>query len=130
MKRMLLFMLLCSMCDVFSSPRKRREVREQQVRELQNLEIAQEWQKQHLLFINPETQRPYSSSTLTFLAILCGPAIMLSQNHRSTVELDQSNRLEVNNDLRFEPESKFTYFTDERYQQAHTNYKAKCPSSR
>ena len=66
MKRILACTLLCLSFDICSNPGKKREERN-----------VVGWQKKNMPFTNPETQLPYNFRKFSWLALLCGPVVML-----------------------------------------------------
>ena len=90
MKRILACTLLCLSFDICSNPGKKRDERNAVV-----------WQKKNMPFTNPETQRPYNFTKLSWLALLCGPVVMLESALRpKTVDfqgahLAEHDRLDV-----------------------------------
>ena len=64
----LLFSLLMlgSSLEIFSGFKKEK-----------NALLVESWQKEHMPFTNPKTQQPYNFKKFSWLALLCGPVVML-----------------------------------------------------
>lgn len=117
MKQMFLLMLLCSMCDLVSNPRKKREAQEQKIRELENSQIAQQWQKQYMPLINPQTNCSYNFTAFALLAILCGPLMMIEPVKRNDIVYDCNNVQEPTIQDRIASESRFEHLKLQKYKQ-------------